>query len=254
MNNNFFGTTETGEISFNLDSFDNLYVGNLIITKRLSNGLIDRLIENKDKCILHLTVTGLGEKLEPLVPDKVKNFDKLALLLSKGFPLKQVVLRVDPIIVTKKGVETAISVIDYFCGGIKIPRVRISFLDMYKHVKERFNENNIPIPYNSFNPPQNMIDDAMLQLVHKKVLYGFELESCAENINDRWKGYIDTCGCVSQKDVNILGIQDKIQLIGIGDGKQRKQCQCPNNKKQIIKCKPNRCEHQCLYCYWKDEE
>ncbi len=113
--NNFFGTTETSDPSFHLELFDILYDGNIIITKRLTDKLIDKLVENKDKCILHLTITGMaGTKLEPLVPTKEINFDKLTLLLSKGFPLEQIVLRIDPIIPTKKGIETAISVIEYF--------------------------------------------------------------------------------------------------------------------------------------------
>ena len=65
----YFGTTESFDPAFNLDAFDHLYSGNLIITKRLTNKLIDKLIEYKDKIILHCTVTGMGgSKIEPFVP------------------------------------------------------------------------------------------------------------------------------------------------------------------------------------------
>lgn len=103
----FIGTTETSDPSFNLDIFDRLYKANVIITKRLTSKLIDKLIENKDKCILHLTCTGLGgTKLEPLVPTKEQTFVKFKELIDKGFPVKQVVLRIDPIIATNTGVLT----------------------------------------------------------------------------------------------------------------------------------------------------
>ena len=36
------GTTETGEIAFNLEAFDNLKKANIIITKRLTDKLIDK--------------------------------------------------------------------------------------------------------------------------------------------------------------------------------------------------------------------
>ena len=66
------GITEAGEISFNLEAFDNLYDANIIITKRLTDNLIDKLVENSNKCILHLTVTGFGgSKIEPFTPSVV---------------------------------------------------------------------------------------------------------------------------------------------------------------------------------------
>ena len=65
----YFGVTETFDPAFNLSFFDNLYSGNIIITKRLTNKLIDKLIEHKDKIILHCTVTGMGgSAVEPFVP------------------------------------------------------------------------------------------------------------------------------------------------------------------------------------------
>ena len=43
---------------------------------------------------------------------------------------------------------------------------------------------------------------------------------------------------------------DGIILEGKKDG--RKECQCPSNKYELIKDKPHRCEHKCLYCFWKN--
>lgn len=56
--NQYWGITENCDPAFNLEVFDNLYKGNTIITKRLTNKLIEKLVEHQDKIILHLTCTG----------------------------------------------------------------------------------------------------------------------------------------------------------------------------------------------------
>lgn len=40
---NRIGTTESGEIAYNLDAFDRLYKGNIIITKRLTDIVIGKI-------------------------------------------------------------------------------------------------------------------------------------------------------------------------------------------------------------------
>ena len=241
----YFGATESFDPAFNLDAFDHLYSGNLIITKRLTNKLIDKLIEHKDKIILHCTVTGMGgSKIEPFVPTYEEYYEKCKELISKGFPVNQIVLRVDPVVPTEKGIDTAIKVIDKF-HDLGIKRVRWSSVDMYPHVKERFEKAGIKIPYNTFNAPADMIKHAHTILEDRCKSYGITLESCGE-------GLFQGTPCLSQKDVDILGLTDTITLEG--NAGQRKTCGCPKNKKQLpLGEKPHQCKHGCLYCYWKDE-
>ena len=128
------GVTEAGEVAFNLDVFDRLYSGNIVITKRLTDKLIEKLVGHKDKIILHLTVTGFGgSRIEPFVPRAIDTHKGLTKLLEDGFPASHVVLRVDPIVPTERGINTAIDVIRAF-SDLGIKRVRFSFLDNYKHV------------------------------------------------------------------------------------------------------------------------
>ena len=47
--NQYWGITENCDPAFNLKVFDNLYKGNTIITKRLTNKLIEKLVEHQDK-------------------------------------------------------------------------------------------------------------------------------------------------------------------------------------------------------------
>ena len=237
------GVTESGEISFNLDAFDRLYDGNIIITKRLTDKVIEKLIEYKDKIILHLTVTGMGgTRIEPFVPKAEDTHAKLVKLIEGGFPLSHIVIRVDPIVPTERGIETALDVIAAF-GGLGIGRLRFSFLDNYKHVKKRFREEGIGELYNGeFHAPL----ETRLEYAKKieEVAYdsGFEsVEACGEP-------RIESISCVSQKDIDILGLTDKITLEGSAE--QRKSCGCPANKSELLKVRPHQCENKCLYCYW----
>ena len=237
------GVTESGEIAFNLDAFDRLYEGNIIITKRLSNPLIDKLIEYKDKIILHLTCTGFGgTRIEPLVPKAEDTLGKLKKLIEGGFPTTHIVLRVDPIVPTERGIETARGVITMF-GGLGITRLRFSFLDNYKHVKKRFKEEGIEELYGGeFHAPLELRKEYAAKIEEVAHDGGFEsVEACGEP-------RIESISCLSQRDIDILGLTDKITLEGSAE--QRNSCGCPANKTSLFKGKPERCSHKCLYCYW----
>ena len=241
------GITEASEIAFNLDVFEHLYDGNIIITKRLTNALIDKLVEYKDKIILHLTVTGYGSSvLEPFVPKMEVTRKKFGELLGKGFPIEHCVLRIDPCIPTKKGMEKMLAVVRLFSDtGIK--RVRFSVLDMYEHVKKRFTENGLPLPYETFHAPLEERKKMYDVLVGLGKEYDFEVEACGEP-------GIESVSCLSQKDIDILGLTDKIKLVG--NAGQRTNCSCPSNKQELIQGenKAKRCKNSCLYCFWLDNK
>jgi DNA repair photolyase len=246
------GITEAGEISFSLDAFDRLYNANIIITKRLTKELINKLLEHSDKCILHLTVTGFGgTSIEPFTPSVESTLGKLKELVENGFPVTHVVLRIDPIIPTKKGMETAFMVLTTF-SGIGIERVRLSFLDMYKHVQSRFKKANIDIPdiYKNesgeinFHVNLDERKEKLSQLSEYAKSIGYSsIEVCGEP-------GIESVSCLSQKDIDILGLTGKITLIG--NKGQRGSCNCPANKSELLRVgRPHRCENACLYCFWR---
>ena len=223
------GVTESGEISFNLDAFDRLYKGNIIITKRLTDKVIEKLVEHKDKVILHLTVTGMGgTRIEPLVPKAEETHAKLVKLLDSGFPVSHVVIRVDPIIPTERGMNTALDVIAAF-GGLGIKRLRFSFLDNYKHVKSRFANEGIPTLYGGeFHAP---LED---RLAHAKKIEEVARDAGFESIEACGEPGIESISCLLE-----------------GSAEQRDSCGCPANKSELLKVKPHQCENKCLYCYWK---
>ena len=245
----YIGITETSDPCFHLNIFDRLYMANIIITKHLTDALINKLIIHKNSCILHVTVTGFGgSKIEPFVPTVEQTVKKIEKLIDGGFPVKQIVLRIDPIVPTAKGVETAKSVLKEF-QKFGIERVRISFIDMYKHVKERFEENNIKIPYKgSFHAPENIRQFAFKQMHEEAKALGYKMVlTCGEPD-------FEETPCISQMDIDILGLTDRIQLV---DKKgQRSTCSCPSNKRQLITWEESKkkCGHECLYCYMKNDD
>lgn len=246
------GITEASEVAFNLECFDNLYEANIIISKRLTDELINKLVENKDKIIFHCCVTGFaGSKIEPFTPLITTTLSHTKELIEKGFPTSHIVLRIDPIIPTVKGIGTAITVLSTF-SNLGITRVRLSFLDMYKHVQSRFKNEGLDIPDIYKNEDGTVNFHVSLEERKEKLK---QIEDFAKGI-----GFtsVEVCGepgiesvsCLSQRDIDILGLTDKITLIG--NKGQRGSCGCPANKTELLKVgKPHRCENSCLYCFWK---
>lgn len=238
------GITERGDAGLDFSWYDKLKDCNLtiLITKGITDEFISLLLKAHSeghKIILHATCTGFGGfPIEKNVQTKEWTHAQVLKLISLGFPVEQIVLRVDPIIPTDRGLQTAYQVLRLFDDtGIK--RVRYSFLDMYAHVVERFHAKNITPPYTTFQAPKQMINNAIAMLNHEKNP-NYEFEACAEYTPHR-------TGCVSNKDINLFGITGNL----IGSANQRKTCCCVSNKKELL-TKKNRCKNQCLYCFWKD--
>lgn len=232
------GITERGDAGIDFSWVDKLLDANIIISKYLNDGLINELVAHKNKIIFHMTCTGLGETVvEPNVHNVMWTHQQILKLIDFGFPVEQIVLRIDPIIPTKKGIASAEGVLFAF-QDTGINRVRYSFLDMYPHVIARFTKAGTTLPYSTFCASKSMIDDALKMLDCYEDKYKFE--ACAENTKHQ-------LGCISQKDFDILGIQGKAEPVGF----QRKGCMCIAGKTELLSSKI-RCPNGCLYCYWKD--
>lgn len=233
------GITERGDAGLDFTWVDKLLPLNIIITKNLNDQIIEHLIKHKEKIILHTTCTGMGgSRLEPNVPNVIYTHSQTHKLIGNGFPVNQIVLRIDPIIPTEKGIVLVEHILDRFQDtGIK--RVRYSFLDMYPHVKERIIKAGLKLPYNTFCCSDEMKKNALHLLIQYEDIY--ELEACAENTKH-------LMGCVSKKDFDIMGIRaEDVEPVGF----QRKGCMCIAGKTELLSSK-KRCSHGCLYCYWKD--
>ena len=197
-----------------------------------------------DKLIVHCTITGFGASpLEPHVPnykDALKGHKKFVSWLGPA----KTVLRVDPIFPTERGLVKAKRVLGQAAGS----RVRISFLDLYNHIKGRFSQLE---KEDSVYYLEDLISVYELGKIHaplwyrKRLVKYFQkytsslLEICGE------PGF--TClGCVSKDDLKALNLKYDANVIG----KQRAACTCLALKTELLdRRKP--CKHGCLYCYWQ---
>lgn len=224
-----WGSTEAGDPVFDNSWLDNLQDINLIITKALSPQLVIKLLDNKDKCILHLTVTGLGGSfMEPNVPKCNINADALTELIELGFPEKQIVLRIDPMI----SVELGKAVLDEF-SNVGVTRCRFSFLNLTNYTDNNLAKEHI----------QKLHDEAEELLNYSKEKgYNYKFESCA----GPWLKDLDVklVGCMSIKEAEaVLGYKPEFVF-----GKRNRDfCLAPVNRVELLNNVP--CAHNCRYCF-----
>lgn len=238
---NKIGITERGDAGIHLDWVNAIdYVKfAVLITKNVTPTFINQALKYKDKIIIHLTCTGYGgTPIEPNVPAPVLYHQNVLNLIKAGFPKEQLVLRVDPVTPTDKGIDTACNVLNMFMDT-GITRVRFSYLQIYKHVKERFKKRGVQLPYTSFYPPEYM--RRKFEIILQDYVGVYDISSCASSNFDT--------PCISQQDADILGVKD---IDFTCNHKQRKRCGCPDIKVDML-AYPMQCIHKCLYCYWKTD-
>lgn len=237
----YIGITERGDGGLDLSwesKLDSVECA-VIVTKSINDNLINALLRNKHKLILHCTCTGFGGTvIEPNVHDFRWTYNQICKLINSGFPKEQIVLRIDPIIPTPKALNRIETILNLF-SRTGITRVRYSFLDMYNHVKNRFINAGFQLPFSSFSAPKSMIDKAYPIFKQFEDIYTFE--SCAELDKHR-------LGCISQKDIDILNLDIELEY----GTSQRPTCLCPKNKLELLN-NAKQCAHRCIYCYWRKD-
>ena len=248
-----FGITERGDAGLDLSWTKRLHavVGAIIISKSDSTELRDALLQHQDKCIYHATCTGLGGTLfEPNAPTYEKKLAHIHDLIMRGFPRKQIVIRIDPImpITWVPSIEKNLN-IDYipilknilqFAEENEIETIRYSYLDLYDHNIERFAK--LPFKFNSYGKLTK--NEIKLEEINPNLKY----EACAEPdivVNPTHK-----VGCISRNDLVRLGIDG--QYMFTSSSHQRMFCLCPSQKFELLD-KPYQCNYKCVYCYWKDK-
>lgn len=232
------GITERSDPSINntwIKNINNVDAA-ILITKRLTKPFIDEIIKVKEKIILHHSITGYGSivPIEPNIYNHKIAFEALDYLIHKGFKKEQIVIRVDPIIPTEKYFKLSKIIFEKAIEK-KYTRLRFSFMDMYKHVQNRFLENSLTLePFNI----SECIND-IVQFKNK-----IQLECCCEKIDGGFN-----LGCVSIKDLEILGLnQNEIKTSSF---KQRPLCSCLPKIELLDVEQKQRCPLRCIYCYWK---
>ncbi len=251
------GVTERGDAGIDWSWYDKLssgdYDGAILITKMANKGFIERVLDlyrTFPHLIVHGTCTGWGGSwLEPNVPAAALQMHALKILVSRGFPVDNLVLRLDPIIPTEEGIRNAEMVLDWASKFNGLARIRISVLDEYNHVKNRLiAAGHKPFYGNAFQPDWEMKRNVIEMLQRWPQLH---FETCAEDwlaSAPRLDNVIG-CGCVSIRDLELMGI--KLDRLYDENMQNRNGCHCLACKAELLDQK-KRCPNQCLYCYWRD--
>jgi hypothetical protein len=248
------GITERGDAGINLAWKNKLVCvdGAILITKNITDQFIEAVITAYDKnkhLIVHCTCTGLGHTIiEPNVPNYKTQLQQLNKLIERGFPKTNCVLRIDPIFPTPKGLNKVKDVMDKATELNLLPcmRVRISVLDEYRHVKERFRTAGFEPLYDGFTAPAEMMNAVVQTLTPFDTVF----ECCAEPMLTKLNpDKFITTGCVSKTDLNIMGIplDPNIYL----NPQNRNGCACLSCKTELL-TERKQCPHKCLYCFWKN--
>lgn len=248
------GITEAGDAGIDLSWVEKMpnVNGAIVITKRITPAFMDAVIKNKDKLIVHATITGYGGGvLEPKVPSSSFEFAAVKVLISHGFPKEKIVIRVDPVIPTNKGLAVAYRRVLKTGMEAGFSRYRISVIDMFAHARKRFADAGLPLPYgeHTFAGKEQMrCVDSMVRTAKgywKSMGHASDLriEACAEP-------YLlepIQSGCISAYDLQLLGLDTNDADEA---GFQRKNCLCYSGKTELLnnKCQ---CSNGCLYCYWQ---
>jgi len=232
------GITERGDAAFNDKWIKWVKSGNpaVLITKQ-PNILVNKLISNDlldSNIIIHVCITGNGDTvIEPNVPKYQDSLDDFYYLVDK-YGKDRVVLRIDPIIPTEPFLQNSYAVLDAAKTklGDDLPRVRISFLDNYNHVKERMKELGLETFDYYFHAPLSTRIKIWNDMGRP--------ELCGE------EGMTST-SCISEIDCKIFGVEP-IKA----EHSQRKECGCLGNKHELLNT-PKPCNSKCVYCYWKNK-
>lgn len=246
------GITERGDAGINMAWVTkiNQVNGMVLITKNITQMFITNVLDlyNKGyKIIVHCTCTGYGgSELEPCVPDYKTQLKALSHLINMGFPAKNCVLRIDPIFPSKNGLNRIQEVINYFISlNTDVTRIRVSIVDEYPHVRERYKQRNWTPLYNGNFYPSNEQIEAVAHVLNS---YPFTYELCAENHLAKQLHNSQTIGCVSVKDLQLMDIStNEIMTL---NPQNRSGCHCLSYKTELLtERKP--CPNGCVYCFWK---
>lgn len=246
-----FGITELGDGGLDLSWKDRMHSvsGAVIISKCASDELINTLLKFKDKVIYHAVCSGFGGTLfEPNVPTINEKFKHIKKLIFSGFPSKQIVVRIDPLIplMWEDKINNALGInyfenlndILYRTESLDIKRVRYSYLD--------FSLKNL----NKLKLLNHELDfDIKWTLKHKNEFLlsslnkNLEFEACCEfNVPNN-----ERIGCISNKDLEIL----KLDNLTFNKSNYKNNCLCPENKLELLNNK-FMCEHKCIYCNFNE--
>lgn len=235
------GFTERGDGGLDLSWVqkceDGKVDGVVVVTKQLTPQCqeeILRLSQLGFPVLLHYSITGWGgTQIEPNVSTYTDSLNTLNSFIQDGFPAERAVLRIDPIFPTPKGLARVEQVLQdaFSLNLLPAMRCRISILDEYQHVKERFRQQGFAPIYGEKNFSAS--PDQFDAVTHLFSTYPIDnkYETCAEPMLKAPDVFVHQ-GCLSERDLQIMGFDvSKNYFI---NPQNRHGCLCLGCKTELV--------------------
>lgn len=205
------------------------------------SGLIEHFSELNDYMYyIQFTLTGYGKDIEPSLPDKRTVLIPQFLNLAEKLGKERMVWRYDPIMINgrytleyhKKAFEEIATALD---GSTD--RVVISFLDLYRKMKNRENKND---PFREVTKEE--IYELSIEFVNIAKQHHMTVMTCSEEISLDHLGIVHGCCIDKSKIEELVGYKLKAKK----DNNQRSACGCMQS---IDIGSYDTCPSGCIYCY-----
>ncbi len=224
---------------------------NIINTKHLSDDFINICLEQKNSIYLHVNITGMGKTVfEPNIPSVKETFFQLRKLIISGFPQKQILVVVNPILPNTNGLKALKLLLRIFS---EFNQLRLRYI--------RFNLIN-------FKPLENgkyLIGNENISSRPQIKALSKYLNKDDSFITDYYKLISDykTIITIDKGDEALIGIKELIcfgfknEWIDEKGNRDKIIFYDKNNKHKpivniISNTFPKRCSNKCLLCPWKD--
>lgn len=154
---------------------------NIIRTKVITDEFIDFCITNKHRVYLHIVINGQGHSvLEKNIPTVKWTFVMIAKLIERGFPQKQILVVVDPIIPNENGLKALTILLKVFTEYkiLRLRHVKFNLLG-YRNIgnvgpKEPINEHIIKTHKAAYNKNTNKYVIANKNIVQRPEVKNFK--------------------------------------------------------------------------------
>jgi hypothetical protein len=247
------GYWKSGDPCLKINVWQNKLIDiNIINTKRLTDEFIEICLKEKHRIFLHINITGMGKTMfEPKIQTVKEIFFQIKKLLSRGFPQKQILIIVNPILPNDNGLNALKLLLKLFT---EYKPLRLRFIKFVLLNYRELEDNHNKFVVANFN---------ILKRDSTKMIMPYLVKN-ASFFKDYYKLIDDYSSIISvdKGDESLIGIREllpfgyKNEWIDI-NGNREKLINYENNNKHkpIVNIlsgdNPVRCSNRCLLCPWK---
>jgi hypothetical protein len=238
---------------------------NVINTKRLTDEFIQLCLRERDKIYLHVNITGMGmTTIEPNIPSVRETFMKLAELIHGGFPVKQILVMVNPVLSNDNGLRALELLLRVFTEFkvLRLRKVRLTVL-AYRYADEGAKQPDY-LKSSRKGPQKFMLANNNINkrpTTKTIIKYLTKTESFFKDYYKLLKRY-ENIITVDKGEEALIGVRELLPFSINNswkeeDGTLVKIVEYENGSrfKPIVKIlsatNPIRCENKCLLCPWK---